>query len=108
MSRNSFPVVIANSPQLQNIWGWLYDQAVAQGVNPEDQNAGTFTVRDLTKKNDIQTLAAVGAATMAVTPNGVEVQLLFDQPGAGGNVDPGGNIIADPNVEAAAHPTTFA
>ncbi len=86
--------------QLAKIWQQMYDEAVAAGVNPETT---AVIVVDENKKAAVEALVAMGGASSVETPEGLSVQLVFDQPG--GNVASPG---LSPSVAAAARPTSFA
>ena len=75
----------------------LYAQAQQEGFDPEAQ---PVVVKDESRRSALEALAAVGGATVADTPEGISVQLAFEEEE--------GEHEDESHVTAAAKPHTFA
>lgn len=111
---NRLPQIIRPGTDLAEAWNRLLEFGYAQVANPYNQ---PFIVVDEAMKSDVLTLGDIGVLTCASTPdNGLEVQLINDQPGgvapgaAAGGVaaQPGYEPEVSPSVRAVAKPTQFA
>ena len=82
--------------ELARTWDELYAEASATG-NPE----APVVVKDESRRQALEALAAVGGATVTDSPEGMSVQLAFEAEEEGEEHD-------DANVTAAAKPHRFA
>lgn len=76
MPRDSYPETIKGYKRLIETWLWLYDQAVAQGIEEPETYQGSFVIENVPERRFIEGLSSLGVIMRNYTSTGVEVKLI--------------------------------